>query len=322
MTRQQFNPEHILSEMQRQHAAQMQEHRAATQALRDLLTHLSPNTAGQAIIFNSKPWPLNFKGRRHAYVWLPAQSILTLEYPGMQGIGLTFSSGWNDFDYPEGTQFTAATSVTGYVRLTNELMAAPQPSNEADVQNINLAQVLGLPMNTANPIIDMDQIRALILAGQGYSVTTGLISSATNNILFGGLQIFVNNIAKSIFIYWIDILDITTSGDSEVRSSSALDPGLNGASPPTPVNLRPGSSNTSLATIAWTAPGFTAGSALPGNLQWQGASAANAHQFPITIPGDGHYLKAGDIEGIATYAKLPTAGQTYAITMRYVEGNF
>lgn len=222
---------------------------------------------------------------------------------------------WVNISYPRGTILTiqggSDTNPTMVVIRACDLLA--------DVGVFNLAQVNGAALSATNPVIDADQIRALIMAGQGFDVTTGLISSSTNANLYGGLEIFANTITKNIFIYFIDILNINTSGDDEVRALTAQDPALNAASPPTPQNLQPGNSNTSLATIYWSGNNFTAGSALPGNLRWQGSSQANIHQYPITIPGDGFLLKAGTTEGIGIYNKIPTAGNTFAVTARYVE---
>lgn len=114
-----------LSDHQRMHAELMQQNQALVRELRDLVSHFAPDRKHQTIIFNSKPWELQYKGHHHAYLLLSAAATLTLNFPGMMSVSLSFVPGYNDFNYPEGTQFTAASQVVGSLRLTNETMDAP-----------------------------------------------------------------------------------------------------------------------------------------------------------------------------------------------------
>lgn len=211
----------VLTDLQRQHAESVQEMRAVSEAVRDLLAHLQPSLSGQAVTFNNKPFPLKFKGRRHAYVWLPAQSVLTLEYPGMQGASLTFSSGWNDFDYPEGTQISAAAAVTGYLRLTNEMMVAPQPSDAgAGVQGWIAAAGTG----TAS------QDDALTFAGQVRKVV--LYNASANPVPFefdqvsaadsipippGSIWVMDDVLCSAVHVFPSALLPINTTGGLYVK---------------------------------------------------------------------------------------------------------
>jgi hypothetical protein len=127
-----------LSDADRAHVARDAEIAALLKDVKGLLQLAQPQTVHQVVIFNTKPYTLKRQGRLYTYVWLPQSVILTIDYPGMQAATLTFAAGWNDFDYAEGTTFTAATPIVGLLRLTNAPMTAPQAGGGGLTSAVNV----------------------------------------------------------------------------------------------------------------------------------------------------------------------------------------
>lgn len=333
-----------LTDLQRMHAESVQEMRAASRAIRELLEHLSPNVSGQVVIFNSKPFPLKYKGRRHAYVWLPAQSVLTLEYPGMQGLNFTFSGGWNDFDYPEGTQISSAGGVTGYLKLTNEPMSAPQPSSETDAQTVAqgtspwIVQVSNANANgqatmansspvvlasdqlenqagISNVFITEDMVRNYTLAGKAFSATTTKNQAAAAATL--GFQLFnPANSGKNILIYSL-ILNIASATFHDFRMTTVDVSSITGwtNSAITPVNNK-GGGGVSIATCGYSNVALTGGLlgapreviGVPGTQSLEALSNGECIFLPASAT----------INGIAVYVNA-TGTNNWSITVEYLE---
>lgn len=171
--------------------------------------------------------------------------------------------------------------------------------------------------STSTPIITEDQIRALIAAGQGFSVTTGQLSTATNTNIYIALGILANNIAKNIYIYQWDGMLMQVYGDLQMTVAISLDAAL--STTLTPLNDNRGSATTSLATVKSTPAANTAPNATSGTVRRAYGSASNLGVTEMLKQGNGIYLPAGSTQGVTAWVKAPAAGNTGMFNMAWVE---
>jgi hypothetical protein len=165
----------------------------------------------------------------------------------------------------------------------------------------------------------VDRIRSLIMAGQGFTATSGTIATATNANVKIGLELFVNQIVKSVFIYRINAALQQLTGDISLNSHTALDANLTAT--PTIFNQNPGSSNTSLATVKASPAGATAGTSKAGSIRNQyGSSAVNPFNQELLQNGDGIFIPVNTANvGIITYVNAPTATNSGQVNIWWVE---
>lgn len=176
--------------------------------------------------------------------------------------------------------------------------------------------VQGAIVDSAGRMITTNQILQLILAGQGFSATTGVLSSATNGNLQGAMGLFNNSTAKNILIYSILLSVSNNAFDSRLNLHTA-DPAFGSAI--TPVNLLGGAGGAaSLATVSAVANNFAASAAIVGNSVMAGGAGANAINEWLQS-GACILLPKSVASAIALYSKMVTAGQSFVATMRWVE---
>ena len=172
----------------------------------------------------------------------------------------------------------------------------------------------GAAVGNTNPYPSADQIRLMILAGMGYSATTGVLSSATNGNLYGGMGLFNNATAKNMLIYSILLSVSNNAFDSRLNLTSA-DPAMGSAL--SAYNLSPGGA-ASLATLSAPANNFTASVGITGNSIEAGGGQANT-LVEWLQNGACVLLPKNAANGIAVYTKLVTAGNSFSVTIRWVE---
>ncbi len=171
--------------------------------------------------------------------------------------------------------------------------------------------------STSSPMITEDQIRALIVAGQGFSITTGQLSTATNTNIYIALGFLANNIAKNVYIYQWDGMLVQTYGDMQMTVATSLDATL--ATILTPLNDNRASVTTALATVKSTPAANTTPSATSGTLRRAYGSAANMGVTELIKQGNGIYIPASSIFGVTAWVKAPAAGNTGMFNMSWVE---
>lgn len=170
--------------------------------------------------------------------------------------------------------------------------------------------------STSTPMITEDQIRALIAAGQGFSVTTGQLSTATNTNIYIALGILANNIAKNVYIYQWDGLLVQVYGDMQMTVATSLDAAL--TTTLTPLNDSRGG-GAALATVKSTPAANTTPSATSGTLRRAYGSAANMGVTELIKQGNGIFLPASTVQGVTAWVKAPAAGNTGMFNMSWVE---
>lgn len=149
-----------------------------------------------------------------------------------------------------------------------------------------------------------------------FSATTGLIASVTNANIYGGVEIWCNNLNRDIVIYNI----IATAGtgseaDVELRQLTALDTGLTQSLAITSLSR---SSLVPAAAVFCSPNPFSASPQLLGTEIAHTALGANS-SWNFIQNGVGLFLPPGTLVGYAVYAKIPTAGNTMAITIQWGE---
>lgn len=171
--------------------------------------------------------------------------------------------------------------------------------------------------STSTPIITEDQIRALIAAGQGFSVTTGQLSTATNTNIYIALGILANNIAKNVYIYQWDGMLVQVYGDMQMTVATSLDAALTATL--TPLNDNRGSATAALATVKSTPAANTTPNATSGTLRRAYGSAANLGVTELIKQGNGIFIPASTAFGVTAWVKAPVAGNTGMFNMSWVE---
>lgn len=304
-------------------------------------------------VSNTQGFFLDYKGRKKLYLFATAAMTLSLADIGTLAVS---ANTWTDISFRQGLQlFTTnlANPTAVLVRATNEIiegastgniptvnqgtspwvvsvsnanangqatMANSSPvviaSNQSAVAS-NLSQVNGAALSTSNPVLTEDQIRALIVAGQGFVATSGVLATATNANVYIAMGLLASNIAKNVFIYRILAGPQNTSGDYHLATMTAFD--ANVATAVTPANLSLGSATTPLATVKSTANGNTAPTSSTGTNIIQYGSAANLGAMEFLQNGAGIFIPAGQTQGVTAWIKIPTAANSGQITMFWVE---
>ncbi len=201
---------------------------------------------------------------------------------------------------------------------TTPIMTPAQgPSNPYAMPVYHVDQY-GNPNNVTNPILTADQVRALILAGQGFSVSTGQLSTATNVNIYIALGILANNIAKNIYIYQWDGMLVQVYGDMQMTVATSLDATLTTVL--TPLNDSRGNTVIApLATVKSTPAANTTPAATSGTLRRAYGSATNLGVIDLIKMNNGIFIAAGQTQGVTAWVKAPAAGNTGMFNMSWVE---
>lgn len=170
------------------------------------------------------------------------------------------------------------------------------------------------------PAVD-DHIRALVVAGQAFTATSGILATATNANVYIAMGLLASNIAKNVLIYRITADAQNPTGDLHISQASSLDANLTAAI--TPLNNNLGSATTSLVTVKTTPASNTAPTSSSGTLRLQWGSAASLGNGVIdqitAATGSSIFIPAGATQGITVWIKIPTAANTGQINMEWVE---
>jgi len=210
-------------------------------------------------------------------------------------------------------------SVQNATALGQATMAASSPvviaSNQSAVP-MSLAQVLGLAMSASNPVLTQDQMRALVAAGQIFSLTGTAVSTSASNaalMLFGG----ASGITKNTFLFSATVY--SSAGNSNLatlRSIAALDATI--ATQQTPTNWQRGGA-ASLYTGANAAVNLPTAAA-PG---YSGTTLRNVPAIPQNnlevLPAGGYFIPANTANsGVELVIAQASAG-LYVLNLLWAE---
>ena len=183
----------------------------------------------------------------------------------------------------------------------------------------HLVDVNGNPISSLDGgLPTVDRIRSLIEAGQGFTATTGQLSTATNTNVYIAVGIAGLGITKNIFIYHWDGMLVQVYGDMQMTVATAFDGNLSAAI--TPLNDSRGNTVvTPLATVKSTPAANTAPTATSGTARRAYGSAANFGVTDLIKQGNGILIAAGQTQVITAWVKAPAAGNTGMFNMSWVE---
>lgn len=167
------------------------------------------------------------------------------------------------------------------------------------------------------PVATEEFIQAWIAQGQGFSVTTGQLSTATNTNIYIALSIFANNIAKNVLIYQWDGLLQQVYGDMQMTVSTSIDAAITQAL--TPLNDARGNGTTSLCTVKSTPAANTTPNATSGTLRRAYGSAANLGIQDLIKQKNAIFIAAGQTQSITAWVKAPAAGNTGMFNASWIE---
>lgn len=172
----------------------------------------------------------------------------------------------------------------------------------------NIKQWNGAVPSVSNPVITEDQIRAWIIAGQGYQASTGKLTAAAATQAF---SVFVpNTLTKNILIYSLKIGYSNASTMHDVRVVTT-DPAF--ANNATISNSKQGGAATNGVTSTYATTTQTAS----GTVFDAPETGANTPVDSFT-GGQYYYIPAGTAGGLAIYFGNTAAGSLSA-TAKWIE---
>lgn len=172
------------------------------------------------------------------------------------------------------------------------------------------------PFSLADIGISEDFIKACTRQGQAFSATSGLLSTVTNANVYIALGLLCSAITKNVFIYRVNVMVQNLSGDIRLNTMTSFD--ANVATTVTAVNNNLASATTPLAVTKSTAPGNSVPTATTGTARSQTAGTANG-TIELLQNGSGIYIPANNTQGVTAWAKIPTAANTGAINIEWIE---
>lgn len=200
------------------------------------------------------------------------------------------------------------------------ILSLPVTSSPGGPGGAHLVDVNGNPISSTDKgLPTTDRVRSLIMAGQGFTATSGVLATATNANVFIAMGLLWTSQVLNCWIYRINAeLEQAVTGAVRLTSATSLDATLTAAI--TPLNNNLGSAVTSLATVKSTANANTAPTATSGTLRQVNGSVANPNvNIEMVQAGSGLFLPAGSTQGITVWVLAPTAGNSAQINFEYVE---
>lgn len=179
------------------------------------------------------------------------------------------------------------------------------------------AHVADTNSQVSAPVATEEFIQAWIGQGQGFSVTTGQLSTATNTNIYIALSIFANNIAKNVLIYQWDGMLQQVYGDMQMTVSTTQDAAITNTL--TPLNDSRGNSTTSLCTVKSTPAANTTPNATSGTIRRAYGSAANLGMMELIKQKNAIFIAAGQTQAITVWVKAPAAGNTGMFNASWIE---
>lgn len=181
----------------------------------------------------------------------------------------------------------------------------------------DLRKIGGTAIGLTNALTVEQMVSLAIRNGQGFSATTGRQVTATNANLTMGMGLWnAANSGKSILLYSIRAGQ-QASGTSQQLNLTTANPTMGSAL--TSYNLNTGSATASVTTLSYPGASATASVSIIGN---------NIHQLFFASNVDNEFLGNGQIlllpagatgYGVAVYTQVATAGNAYAVTMKWIE---
>jgi hypothetical protein len=174
--------------------------------------------------------------------------------------------------------------------------------------HFNVKQWNGAAPSVTNPIISEDQIRAWIIAGQGYQASTGKLAAAATGQAF---SVFVpSSLSKNILIYSLKIGYSNASVMHDVRVVT-VDPAF--ANNATISNSKQGGGATNGVTSTYATTTQTASGTVFDALE----TGANT-SVDVFAPGQYYYIPAGTAGGLAVFLGNTAAGNL-SVTAKWIE---
>jgi hypothetical protein len=184
---------------------------------------------------------------------------------------------------------------------------------------IELAYINGIAplIDAAGQMTIEEFIQYQIMAGHGFQATTGLLSTGTNNA-FICMQLAVNNISKKVLIFDIQVYNTNVMNDGRIYTAAVAtaDGTLTGL---TAYNLQPKSANTSaLTTLTGSPAATTQTSGFTGTQSAAYGSGGNTMTSLLTQKSILYFANT-DTASVEIANKVPTSGNSAAITARWIE---
>lgn len=184
----------------------------------------------------------------------------------------------------------------------------------------NIAQMNGItPLIDALGQMTIEQfVQYQIMQGHGFSATTGLVATGATNA-FICMQAAVNNIAKHVLIFSIQIGVNAVMNDGRIYTNSAATADSNLTSALTAYNLQPKSANvTALTTLAGSPAATTQTTGFEGNQSASFMGVGGSYQ-QLLQGGGYYYFASGDTASVEVAMKIPTSANSGSITMFWIE---
>ncbi len=167
--------------------------------------------------------------------------------------------------------------------------------------------------------ITSDEIRALIMNGQGYRVTTGRIATGAGGTIVG-LEIICNAIAKNVFFYRGNISANGVAGvgtlvaDNSITQDAALTTNLL-----TSIANQKIGGPASAVTAAWATPGASTATATVGTASLSIEVPAHGPGIEMFVYSGGVYIPAGQAGRCILYFQVNTAANAGEDCLEWVE---
>ncbi|HEY6543198.1 MAG TPA: hypothetical protein VIZ18_19805 [Ktedonobacteraceae bacterium] len=175
----------------------------------------------------------------------------------------------------------------------------------------------GAAVGNANPYPSADQVRLMILNGQGFSLVQEAIATGGGNA-FVGMQIIANSIAKNILLYRAWAEQGQAAGINRLYQALNATADTNLTDTLTPVNNGGVSTASALSSILGknSLPSQTSG--FQGSLLYSGGLAANT-TLDLLAQGQCLYIPKNTTGSISIYSKVVTSGNAATIGLCWVE---
>lgn len=187
-------------------------------------------------------------------------------------------------------------------------------------QGAHLLDVNGNPISSADGgFPTTDRIRSLIMAGQGFRLTTGKVGLGAGGTAVG-LEVVWNAITKNVLVYRAvstavaSASDITLVHDNLTTQDAALTANLLTSI----ANLRTGSNITSLATAAWGTPANSTATATAGSPTLYERVGANTSE-DMLINQSCIFIPVGQAARVIVYLVMSTAAGNGGNTLEWIE---
>lgn len=268
-------------------------------------------------------YTVDYQGRKFLFAY--SSSAITLV--ATDGTTKTVAAHqWTNISYPRGTVLTVqggsdSTPALVMIRACDDLLDISLSATISQVA-ANINQVNGTALSPSNPLIDSDQIKQAILAGNGFFTTTGNIATGAANA-FVALQLIANNISKSILLFSILIgngTGLETDGRILLSNTATADAGLTTDLLGTGAvgNMSTGGGASSLTSVKCSPAATTETTGLVGTNFTDWVATANQN-FEVLAPIKVIYIPKNTAGSIEIAQKKSTSGNAAIISAFWLE---